>query len=93
MDIYVGIIKVFLLMLGMVAAIIFFARYAKKIKFLPGSQNAGYGLKKAGSIYLGYKKFVAVVEVQDRVLVIGAGDKEMSLLTSWKKGEKEEGQS
>jgi len=32
-----------------------------------------------------YKKFISVVEIKDYVLVIGAGDKEMSLLAKWKK--------
>ena len=88
MDIYVGIIKMVLLMLGMIAGIILFARYAKKFKF-PGSQTTGYDIKKAGSVYLGYKKFVAVVEVQGHVLVVGAGEKEMTLLATWKKDEEE----
>jgi flagellar biogenesis protein FliO len=37
------------------------------------------------TIHLGYKKFISVVEVKDYVLVLGVGEKEMSLLTKWKK--------
>jgi len=33
----------------------------------------------------GTKKFVSVLEIKDYVLVIGVGEKEMSLLTRWKK--------
>jgi flagellar biogenesis protein FliO len=40
------------------------------------------------TIHLGYKKFISVVEVKDHVLVLGVGEKEMSLLTKWKKEEK-----
>jgi flagellar biogenesis protein FliO len=39
-------------------------------------------------MYLGYKKFISVVEVKDYVLVIGGGDKEISLLAKWKKEDK-----
>jgi flagellar biogenesis protein FliO len=40
------------------------------------------------TIHLGYKKFISVVEVKDYVLVLGVGEKEMSLLTKWKKEDK-----
>ncbi len=89
MDIYLSIIKVFLFMLGIAAVIIFTARYAGKLKLPLGTQDGGYGLKKMGSIYLGYRKFVTVVEVKDHVLVIGAGDKEIALLAQWKKEEEQ----
>ena len=38
-------------------------------------------------MHLGNRKFVSVVEVKEHVLVIGVGDKEMALLTQWKKEE------
>jgi flagellar biogenesis protein FliO len=44
-----------------------------------------FGLQKGETLHLGYKKFVSVLEVQDHVLVIGVGEKEISLLASWKK--------
>ncbi|HVN98177.1 MAG TPA: flagellar biosynthetic protein FliO [Syntrophorhabdaceae bacterium] len=90
-DIYTGIIKVVLVMLGLGAGVILLVRYSGKFKF-PAltSQNQGYGLKKAGSLYLGYKKFISVVEVKDYVLVIGGGDKEITLLAKWKNEDKTE---
>lgn len=88
MDVYMGIVKVFLLMLGIVAAIILLSRYAGKFKFPLRPQNSQYGLKKVDSLYLGYKKFISVVEVKDYVLVVASGDKEMSLLAKWKKEDK-----
>jgi hypothetical protein len=39
------------------------------------------------TVHLGYKKFVSVLEIRDRVLVIGVGEKEMSLLTEWRNEE------
>lgn len=86
MDMYLGIIKVILIMAGMIAGIYLLSRYATKMNFKFGTKNSsGYGLKKVDTIYLGYKKFISVVEVKDHVLVIGAGEKEMSLLARWKK--------
>jgi flagellar biogenesis protein FliO len=88
MDVYTGIVKVVLLSLGIVAAIILFSRYAGKLKFPLRPQSSSYGLKKVDSLYLGYKKFISVVEVKDYVLVVASGDKEMSLLAKWKKEDK-----
>ena len=85
---YVGMIKVVLVMLGIVAGIYALSRYSGKLKFRFRPQNGGCSLKKVDSIYLGYKKIGSVVEVQDHILVIGAGDKEISLLAKWKKEDK-----
>jgi flagellar biogenesis protein FliO len=84
-DVYIGIIKVLFIMLGIVAGIVLLSRYARKFKIPFRSEEQNYGLKKVGSLYLGYKKFVSVIEVRDHVLVIGGGDKELSLLAKWKK--------
>ncbi len=86
MDMYLSMIKVIFIMAGMIAGIYLLSRYASKMNFKFGAKNhSGYGLKKVDTIYLGYKKFISVVEVKDHVLVIGAGEKEMSLLARWKK--------
>lgn len=88
-DVYTGIIKVIFIMLGIVAAIVLLARYSGKFKLPFRTEEQNYGLKKVGSLYLGYKKFVSVIEVKDHVLVVGGGDKELFLLTEWKKEDKE----
>lgn len=88
-DIYTSIIKMIFIMLGIVAGIVLFARYAGKLKLPFRSEEQNYGMKKVGSLYLGYRKFVSVVEIKDHVLVIGGGDKELSLLAKWKKEDKE----
>lgn len=87
MDMYLGILKVIFIMAAMIAGIYLLSRYAAKMNFRFGAarNTSGYGLKKVDTIYLGYKKFISVVEVKDHVLVIGAGEKEMSLLARWKK--------
>ena len=86
MELYLGIIKVVFIMAGMIAGIYLLSRYAAKMNFRFGTKNpSGYGLKKVDTVYLGYKKFISVVEVKDQVLVIGAGEKEMSLLARWTK--------
>jgi len=86
MDTYLGIIKVILIMAGMIAGIYLLSRYAGKLnlRFRP-KDAAGYGLKKVDTLYLGPRKFISVVEVSDHVLVIGAGEKEISLLATWRK--------
>ena len=85
MDVYLGIIKVFFILLGIIAVLILLYRYADRLKLNMKTKDTAYGLKKVDTIRLGYKKFVSVLEVKDYVLVIGVGEKEMSLLTRWKK--------
>lgn len=85
MEMYLGIIKVFFILLGMIAVMILLYRYAGKLKLNLRPKDTAYGLKKVDTIHLGYKKYVSVLEVKDYVLVIGVGEKEMSLLTRWKK--------
>lgn len=86
MDTYLSMIKVILILCGMLAGIYLLSRYAGRLNLrLKPKDSAAYGLKKVDSVYLGYKKFISVVEVKDHVLVIGAGEKEISLLARWRK--------
>jgi flagellar biogenesis protein FliO len=81
-----NILRVILVLIGIVAGMVFLYRLASKYKFdLMKPKGTGYGLKKMDTLHLGYKKFISVVEVKDYVLVLGVGEKEMSLLTKWKK--------
>jgi flagellar biogenesis protein FliO len=90
-NIYMQTIRVILVLAAIVAAMFFMYRYAGKFKFnVMRQKETPYGLKKIDMIHLGYKKFVSVVEVKNHVLVIGVGEKDLSLLTQWTK-EKEEG--
>ena len=90
MDVYLSIAKVILILSGIVAGMVLLYRYAGKLKLKlnlrPGQSE--YTLNKPASIYLGYKKFISVVEVNEHVLVVGVGDKEMTLLAKWKKADK-----
>ena len=84
-----NILRVILVLIGIVAGMVFLYRLASKYKFdLIKPKGTGYGLKKMDTLHLGYKKFISVVEVKDHVLVLGIGEKEMSLLTKWKKEDK-----
>lgn len=84
-----NILRVILVLIGIVAAMVFLYRIASKYKFdLIKPKGTEYGLKKVDTLHLGYKKFISVVEVKDHVLVLGIGEKEMSLLTTWKKEDK-----
>ncbi len=90
-SIYVQMIRVIFILAAIVAVIFFLYRYSGKFKFnMMRQKETAYSLKKIDMIHLGYKKFVSVVEVKNRVLVIGVGEKDLSLLTQWTK-EKETG--
>jgi flagellar biogenesis protein FliO len=90
MDTYLSLIKVVLILFGIVGTIVLLYRYAGKLKLnlnlKPGQSE--YKLSKPASIYLGYKKSISVVEVNEHVLVVGVGDKEMTLLATWEKADK-----
>lgn len=88
MEIYLNIMRVIFVLAGIVAGMILLYRYAEKYKLGLTSKGTAYGLRKMDTIHLGYKKFISVVEVKDYVLVLGIGEKEMSLLAKWKKEEK-----
>jgi flagellar biogenesis protein FliO len=82
---FLSTIRVFLILAGIVAGLLVLRRYIGQGKFGLKPRDSGYGLKKADTLHLGYKKFVSVVEVKDYVLVLGVGEKEMVLLSQWKK--------
>lgn len=88
MDEYLSIIKVIFILLGIVSGIVLLYRYAGKFRLNLKAEKSGHILKKQDSIYLGYKKYVSIVEVDEYVLVIGVGDKDITLLAKWKKAEK-----
>jgi flagellar biogenesis protein FliO len=84
-----NILRVILVLIGIVAGMVFLYRLASNYKFdLIRPKGTLYGLRKMDTLHLGYKKFISVVEVENYVLVLGIGDKEISLLTKWKKEER-----
>jgi flagellar biogenesis protein FliO len=87
---YVSVIKMFLLVAVFAGAALIFYRYRDRIGKLnlSGQTRKGYGLQKVETIHLGYRKFVSVLEVKGRILVVGVGDKELSLLAQWNSEEK-----
>lgn len=82
---YWSVIKMLLVIVVFGCAILVFYRYGNRLKLKPVAK--AYGLHKVETVHLGYKKFVSVVEIKDHVLVIGVGEKELSLLTEWKNEE------
>jgi len=86
---YGQIIRVVLALIAVVAFMLILYRYAGKYKFNLKQKMSPYNLRKLDMIHLGYKKFVSVVEIKDQILVIGVGEKELSLLARWTKEEKE----
>ncbi len=88
-NIYYSAIRMLLGLAAIVFAALVFTRYMGKWRLNLGPKGAGYGLHRVETVNLGYRKFVSVIEVRDHVLVIGVGDKEMALLTQWKKDEEQ----
>lgn len=88
-ELYFGILKVALFLLGIVGFFVILKRYGVKFPLNSEKRDGNYGLKKLDTIHLGYRKFVSVLEIKDRVIVVGVSDKEISLLAQWRKDERE----
>ncbi|MGD0229885.1 MAG: flagellar biosynthetic protein FliO [Syntrophorhabdales bacterium] len=88
-NIYFSAVKMLFVLAAMVSAALVLHRLIGKGRLNLGSGNRRYGLQKVETIQLGYRKFVSVIEVRNRVLVLGVGEKEMALLAEWKKEEKD----
>lgn len=55
--------------------------YVKKYNFMPGGKKSGgFKIKVLGTQMLMPKKFISVVKVQDKVLVLGISDGSVNLL-------------
>ncbi len=86
-DLFLSTVRVVLVLAGILAAILVLRKYADRFKLPLQARRSPCGLRKVDSIPLGYKKFVTVVEVKDRILVVGVGEKEVNLLCAWDKEE------
>ena len=90
-SIYFSALKMFFALAAMVFAALVCYRYMgkwrEKLNLNLKPRGRRYGLQKTETIHLGYRKFVSVVEVHNRVLVIGVGDKEIALLAEWQNAE------
>ncbi len=83
---YFSVIKMLLIVVALACGVVLFFRYGGRLKM--GTMGKSRSLNRVETIHLGYRKFVSVLEVRDRVLVVGVGDKELSLLAEWKNEEK-----
>lgn len=86
-NIYIAFAKVIFVLLAMLAALVVFHRYAGKFRLnLNMKGRAGdSAIRKGETIHLGYRKFLSVVEVRDRVFLLAVGQDQVSLLHQWKK--------
>jgi flagellar biogenesis protein FliO len=79
------VIKVLFLLVAFLSSLFLLARYGSRLRI--GDLKKEKGLRKIDTVHLGYKRFLSLVEYEDRVFLIGVGEREISLLSAWKKGE------
>lgn len=87
MDLSIYILKLLLFLLLFLFVLFLFLRYGKRLKFTELKKEKN-GLKRIDTLYLGYKRFLSLVEYENRFFLIGVGDKEISLLDSWTREER-----
>lgn len=90
MSAYLDIVKVIFILLFIVTGMILLYRYSEKLRFNLKKGKSPYRLKRVDTIYLGQKKTISIVEVEDYVLVLGVGEKDIRPLLRWKKTKEKE---
>jgi flagellar biogenesis protein FliO len=86
-NIYIAFAKVILALLAMLGILAAIHRYAGRFKLNLRLQAGNAAIKKGETIHLGYRKFLSVVEVRERVFLLAVGQEQVSLLYHWKKEE------
>jgi flagellar biogenesis protein FliO len=88
---YLTVVKMLLVIVAVAAVAVLFHRYRDKLPNLAAgtAHKKAHGLQKVETVHLGYRKFVSVLEIKNRTLVVGIGDKEISLLAQWENEEKQ----
>lgn len=87
-ELYAGILKVTLFLIGTIGLLAILRKHRFRFA-LSGEKRENGSIKKLDTVHLGYRKFVSVLEIKDRVLIVGISDKEISLLAQWRKDDKE----
>ena len=88
-SVYIAFAKVILVLLAMLGILAALHRYAGKFRLNLGHRAGNGIIRKGETVHLGYRKFLSVVEVRDRVFLLAVGQDQVSLLSQWKKGEGE----
>lgn len=81
----IDLLKVIFALLFIVSGMVLLYRYSDKLKFNLKRTKSPYNLKKVDTIFLGTKKSISIIEVEDYVLVLGVGEKDIRTLLKWKK--------
>ena len=84
---YGEFVKVILVLVALLGCLGILYKVMQRYKINWNAKGTGYGLRRVETIPLGYKKFIAVVEVKDQLLVVGVGQDTISLLAQLKKDE------
>ncbi|HOP85391.1 MAG TPA: flagellar biosynthetic protein FliO [Syntrophorhabdaceae bacterium] len=85
MEMFLDLLKVIFALLFIVSFMVLLYKYGDKFKIGIKKTKSPYSLKKMDTIYLGARKSISIIEVDDHVLVLGVGDKEIRTLLKWKK--------
>lgn len=89
-NVYIAFAKVILVLLAMLGVLAALHRYAGRFNLNLKPRSGDAAIKKGETIHLGYRKFLSVIEVRDRVFLLAVGQDQVSLLYHWEKGRKEE---
>jgi flagellar biogenesis protein FliO len=84
-NIYIAFAKVIFVLLAMLGILAILHRYAGRLRLNMKPRAGEATIKKGETIHLGYRKFLSVVEVKDRVFLLAVGQEQVSLLHHWKK--------
>lgn len=76
-------LRIVLFIVAFFSLLFMLARYGSRLRITEFRKERA--LKKIDMLPLGYKRFLFLVEYEGRLFLIGAGEREISLLSSWQK--------
>lgn len=83
-EFYLILIKVTLFILGMMGLLVLMKRYGLRIKE-NFEKREGREIRKVDSLPIGFRRHLILLEVMDRIIVIGVSEKEITPVALWKK--------
>lgn len=86
-EFYLLLLKVIIFLFGMTGLLVLMKRYGFRLK--DGSKDGNYQreIRKLDSLPIGFRRYLLVLEVKDRIIVVGVSEKEMTPIAQWKKEE------
>jgi len=79
------IVKLVMFFVAFFCGALLLYRYRGRVAHNFFAKNNSMGLKKRDTLYVGYKKYITLVEFEEYLFLVGVGEKDITILHSWKR--------